>query len=207
MATSQQKSKVARIRLIAGETAEAFADIIGKSISTLRSLESGRLKLSEQTASEISGATGVSFTWLMSGENSDPICSGRKPVPLFTTDKYIAHRAKKRSPASRWGLGVHGKLDAFFLADPVQQIISSICRAEEEGNGDIALYHLEKFAADLSKLFPSPKNKERLYQLLVELGDSISVSGETMIDDGADDDIPEPKPQKKQPSRKSKRPA
>lgn len=96
MATSQQKSKVAQTRLITGETAEAFADIIGKSLPTLRSLETGRLKLSEKTALDISRATGVSLRWLLDDKSIPPFCDDTHPATPFTKESYVHHIAKKR---------------------------------------------------------------------------------------------------------------
>lgn len=201
MATSQQKSKVAQTRLITDETAEAFADIIGKSISTLRSLESGRLKLSEKTASDISSATGVSFSWLMSEKNTDPIVGGVEPAEPFTKETYVHHTAKKRR-------SVFSKnVDNLFLLMPFSDIVYAICGATEIGKGDIALYYLEKFAKDLTKKFPAPKDERKAARKLMLLGESIEAGGCAHEDKLGGSNVPLPKPQKKRPSRKSKRPA
>ena len=204
MATSQQKSKVAQTRLITGETAEAFADIIGKSISTLRSLESGRLKLSEKTASDISSATGVSFSWLMSEKNTDPIVGGVEPAEAFTKETYVHHTAKKRRPV------FSENVDNLFLFMSFSDIVYAICGATEIGKGDIALYYLEEFAKNLTKKFPAPKDERKAARKLMLLGESLEDGGRAHGDKLGGSDIPLPDmttPQKKRPYRKPKRSA
>ncbi len=203
MATSQLKSKVARLRLITGETAESFADIIGKSMSTLRSLETGRLKLSKKTASEISAETGVSLNWLMSEKNTDPVCRGMKPPAPFTKDSFVRHRAKKR--AFIRDLSPELQLMLHFT---IRDILMAIYGAAERGNGDIALYYLEKFAEDLGKEFPYPRDTAKAARALILLGEKLEGSGVGEEDEAGGSNVPLPdmsKPQKKQPSRKSKR--
>ena len=204
MATSQQKSKVAQTRLITDETAEAFAEIIGKSISTLRSLESGRLKLSEKTASDISSATGVSFSWLMSEKNTDPFIGGVKPAKPFTKETYEHHSSKKRRRL------FSNDIPNLMLRFPIRDIVSAVCSAVEKGNGDIALYYLEKFAEDLAKQFPPAQDRRKAARELILLGECLMGGGVAEEDDLGGSNIPLPDmtmPQKKRPSRKSKRPA
>ena len=49
-----------------------FGKLVGKPLGTVKSLEAGRLKLSEKTAKVISEKTGVSMGWLLS-------CDVRRP--------------------------------------------------------------------------------------------------------------------------------
>ncbi len=62
---SLQKTPVARLRQILGLSVEAFGELIDKSNSTVTKLETGILKLSEETAHEIAQQTGVAMQWLM----------------------------------------------------------------------------------------------------------------------------------------------
>jgi transcriptional regulator with XRE-family HTH domain len=57
------------LRQILGLTVEEFAKLIGKSLTTVNSLETGRLKLSEETAFRISQETGVEMHWLLKGKS------------------------------------------------------------------------------------------------------------------------------------------
>lgn len=201
MATSQQKSKVAQTRLITGETAEAFADIIGKSLSTLRSLESGRLNLSEDTAKEIASKTGVSFLWLKGDKATVPHCGGYlkagELLTPFTRETYIKHSAKKRS---RLAASEPCRLS---ICIALSGITGTLASAYEKEAGDVALYYLEKFAEDMRKQFGSPVDTKRAHHLKVLLGESLVgdaiAEGDTS---GNDWEIEKPTPQKKQPSRK-----
>ena len=202
MATSQQKSKVAQTRIITGETAEAFADIIGKSLSTLRSLETGRLKLSEKTALEISSATGVSFGWLLSGKNTPPVCGSLRQELPYTKESFVHHTAKKRRPRLK-EFNPELKLWLHFA---FRDIFMAVYGAAENGNGDIALYYLEKFAADLGKQFPAPKDRGKAARQLNFLGEGLSMGGVVEEDEEGGSNVPLPTPQKKQPFPR-KRPA
>lgn len=201
MATSQQKSKVAQTRLITGETAEAFADIIGKSLSTLRSLETGRLKLSEKTASDISSATGISLRWLLDDKITPPFCDNTRPQTPFTKESYTHHTAKKRRSISQ----IDTPELKLMLNFAVRGILSAVHGAAERGNGDIALYYIEKFAEDLGKQFPPAKDRRKAARALIFLGESLMGEGAAEEDEQGGSNVPLPdltKPQKKQPSRK-----
>jgi hypothetical protein len=160
------------------------------------------LKLSEKTASDISSATGVSFSWLMSEKNTDPIVGGVKPAKPFTKETYVHHSSKKRR-----SLFSHDTPD-LMLRFPISDIVSAVCSAVEKGNGDIALYYLEKFAEDLAKQFPPSHDRRKAARTLMFLGESLQVYGVATEDKLGGSDVPLPDmttPQKKRPSRKSKR--
>jgi hypothetical protein len=62
---STRSTTVAIVRQEIGTPAVDFGKMIGKSLGTVKSLEAGRLKLSEKTAKVISEKTGVSMGWLL----------------------------------------------------------------------------------------------------------------------------------------------
>ena len=201
MATSQLKSKVARLRLITGETAESFAGIIGKSMSTLRSLETGRLKLSEKTASQISCATGVSLRWLLEDKITPPFCEKARSSEPFTKETYVHHIAKNRRPDFK-PLIPDVKLTLHIA---FTDIVNSVYGALERGNGDIALYYIEKFAEDLGKQFPCAKDRRKAARALILLGEQFMGDGVAEEDELGGSNVPLPDmstPQKKQPSRR-----
>jgi transcriptional regulator with XRE-family HTH domain len=86
MRPSSKRTTVAVLREILGLSVEELAGLIGKSVPTVQSLESGRLKLSQETAVEISKKTGVSLKWLLDGKTRlEPYYddgSGPKPYDL-----------------------------------------------------------------------------------------------------------------------------
>jgi hypothetical protein len=63
---STRSTTVAVVRQRTGLSALDFGKLIGKPLGTVKSLEAGRLKLSEGTAMVISEKTGVSMVWLLS---------------------------------------------------------------------------------------------------------------------------------------------
>src|SRR5215467_11873873 len=62
---SKRKTTVAVLRQVLGLSVEEFAKLIGKSATTINSLETGRLKLAEETAFKIQEETGVEMEWLL----------------------------------------------------------------------------------------------------------------------------------------------
>jgi hypothetical protein len=72
MRKSEQRTKVAVLRSVIGLSAQDFADLIGRKFDTVRSLESGRLKLSPKLASRIGIETDVDMVWLLDDETTGP---------------------------------------------------------------------------------------------------------------------------------------
>jgi transcriptional regulator with XRE-family HTH domain len=72
VAKSQQRTKVAIVRAAIGISAKEFAALIGKSIHTVKALESGRLALSHELAYEISKRVGVNVYWLIDEKQTGP---------------------------------------------------------------------------------------------------------------------------------------
>jgi transcriptional regulator with XRE-family HTH domain len=70
---SAQRTTTAVLRLATGLSAEEFAQLIGKSLPTVRSLESGKLALSESTAGAITKKTGIHLGWLLNADPSAPL--------------------------------------------------------------------------------------------------------------------------------------
>jgi len=72
MRTSSKKTTPAVLRSILGITDVEMAELLGCSPSTIHSVESGRLKLSESLALRMSLVTGVDLMWLLDGDTSKP---------------------------------------------------------------------------------------------------------------------------------------
>ena len=64
---------VAAVRSYLNLRQKDFAELISCSSATVQSIELGRLSLSLKLAARISDRTGVSMSWLMSGDVSKPI--------------------------------------------------------------------------------------------------------------------------------------
>jgi transcriptional regulator with XRE-family HTH domain len=97
---------VAVVRHETGLSAQEFAELIGKSYPTLKSLESGRLKLSERTALDISRATGVSLEWLLAGDPKTLPTTHQETV--WTREQFSWHEAEKIKERMHKRIRKHG---------------------------------------------------------------------------------------------------
>jgi transcriptional regulator with XRE-family HTH domain len=139
MAVSQQRTKVAQLRATIGVTGEEFARMTGKTVHTVSSWESGRLKLSEKAAARISEETSASMTWLLHDERSGPPVDSLGDV--ITKESFEAHRAAVTPLGKKMGSTRISLVDTF--ADLLTLISSDPERFA------IAAYRASKFLAQL----------------------------------------------------------
>jgi hypothetical protein len=106
VAKSQQKTTVAVLRQIIGFDAESFARFIGRSVSTVKSVESGRLALSRELAKSISRRTGIAIAWLCAGDpTAEPYSNSTNAIPETESSgeadsAEAAPATQKRGPVS-----------------------------------------------------------------------------------------------------------
>jgi hypothetical protein len=94
---STRSTTVSVVRLETELPAPAFAELIQTPYSTLKSLESGRLKLSGKMALKIAHATGVSAEWLLHGDPTEsPVTDSGEPWNREAFEKHEADRIKSR---------------------------------------------------------------------------------------------------------------
>jgi transcriptional regulator with XRE-family HTH domain len=67
-----QKTPAAVLRKILGITDHEMADKLKRSVHTIRSIESGRLKLTHELATKMFHETGISPAWLLNGDPGAP---------------------------------------------------------------------------------------------------------------------------------------
>jgi DNA-binding XRE family transcriptional regulator len=146
MRHSLQKHNVARLRVIIGENQEVFAKLIGCSVHTLQSVETGRFKLSEELARRISAATDVDLDWLRQNDlTAEPkVANSKFPYTRSTFENAQAQRHLGTPDfiatiAPDYLLGSYGQLRA---------IISS---AGKRGEGGVVIWKLGRFIDDLRK--------------------------------------------------------
>src|ERR1700756_3106949 len=72
---SKEKTNVATLRILLGEKQDGFAKLIGCSIHTLQSVETGRMKLGKSLAARISLITGVHIEWLLKNLKCKPFAA------------------------------------------------------------------------------------------------------------------------------------
>jgi transcriptional regulator with XRE-family HTH domain len=150
---SRKKTPVAALRLMLGLSAQEFASLIGKSISALTSLETGRLALSEETANSIARQTGVAVAWLLDGNSkqkpyvSTSVDGSREP---YTKEHFERIQAAKDASAKRKSNPENRLIGAIAT---VTDWLSLYNKAEENGEGDLARYLMRNFLEELVERF------------------------------------------------------
>ena len=148
---SQRKTTVAVLRQLLGLSVEEFAKLIGKSATTINSLETGRLKLSEETAFTISKETGVEMFWLLKGRPKDkPYTldeSNGEDRPYTKEDYEVTQARKEQEPPS--------KLDPDRLIlnglGSVLNWLPIYAKAQQDGKGYLANYLLHQCLKELAE--------------------------------------------------------
>lgn len=93
MRTSSRKTTTAVLREILGIKDFEMAGILDRKVHTIHSLESGRLKLSQELATKMFHETGISLDWLLNGDPAAPPVSGRGEP--YTRVKFEQAQAEK----------------------------------------------------------------------------------------------------------------
>ena len=154
-----RSTTVAIVRQETGLSAKAFGELIGKPLTTIKSLESGRLKLSEKMALVISERTGVSMSWLLSGNlEKAPVDNYGKPWNRNTFEVIEIMRPLKRA-----GLGDSSTTGETIIKSATTRVQSILSRLLSKGdNFLIAASRIDRFLNDVeSELCREPKSESR----------------------------------------------
>jgi transcriptional regulator with XRE-family HTH domain len=150
MRPSKLKHPVAVLRKILDLGQKELAEIVGCSVATIQSVELGpnRMKLSEHLAQQISQTTGVSFSWLISGNPHIPPLD-HDGLP-FTLQTYEAWCIKTQFNISdvKSTLFTH-----IFTWTVIADICAIILRAFEARRFNALQYHLSESVNELKKEF------------------------------------------------------
>ena len=224
MALPQHKTCLSILRSILGPGAgnEArFAKKIGRSISWLTKASCGQIPLTEDAAVRIGYETGINVRWLMAGDaTKPPVDKDRQP---YTLETYAAHREAMREGLDDKEAAANDEDIAAIL----RKILQSYVSARKQKRGGLFTYHLQNAGETLLLEFGSDDIKEsplvahivENLQNLVEGGEDFHLLypctdqkwQEEFLENYQKEPVSAPPtkttPQKKQPSRKSKRPA
>lgn len=148
---SKKKTTVAVLRTLLGLTVEEFAKLIGKSLTTVNSLETGRLKLSEKTAHTISQETGVEMHWLLKSKPKEKPYVFDESDGLnrpYTKEVFEIAQARKKVEAP-----IEHNPDRLLVSalQSVAQWISIYTSAVQSGKGYLADYLMSQFLNDLGQ--------------------------------------------------------
>jgi transcriptional regulator with XRE-family HTH domain len=154
MTESQGRTKLAQLRKVLGISAREFADLMGRSVDTVKSLESGRLALSRNLADDINFNLGVSMSWLLDeGVTGGPIDdNGQEP----TADQMLARSAAVEAEIGSMTKKSARELYPLLMGEALTRILKN---AAEHPDYYLAFYRTAKFFVKLEEEFvPSEKH-------------------------------------------------
>jgi transcriptional regulator with XRE-family HTH domain len=172
VAKPKLKTTVSVLRTTIGMSAKKFAGLIGRSIHTVKSVESGRLALSEDLAMKISHETGVDTRWLLGGNPQTPpfpgdIAQDGKDYAKEVFERVRAAREDKKSPFPE---GEHTREEQLMCLLFRFTFFYSSARAN--GEEVMALYRLHDFEGDLAEQFGLSLD-EPAFELALKAGRSL----------------------------------
>jgi transcriptional regulator with XRE-family HTH domain len=150
---SLQKTPVARLRQKLGLSVEAFAELIDKSYSTVTKLEVGILKLSAETAHQITEETGTALEWILDASPEeepywiDPADNRKRPWTKQIFEQIQAYKLEPhppfKDPRPAW------RLVRAMMA--TGRWLSIYSWAEKNGQTEVAQYLITKFLNGLAE--------------------------------------------------------
>jgi len=202
---SQQKTRLAKLRALLGSmgSESRFPELVGLSASWIKKASAGNLPMTSKAAAAIFEATGISLLWLMGEGEDEPVQEdGRTPYTLDSFNKWKWSRRDEESP-----------MNTFHNTLAVAQIFQVLAAVSQTKRESVAACELWEFVQsfeknnglntdaddycagmlrEVEKVFrkPAPLDKRPLAERIIKGRQA-----------------PATTPQKKQPSRKSKRPA
>ena len=144
MRHSSEKHNVARLRVLLGEKQEAFARLIGCSVHTLQSVETRRLKLSEELARRIAAATDIDLNWLQQDNLTTEPCVANSTF-RYTRSAFDNAQAHRRlgTPDSIANIAPDYMLASYG------QLRAIISDAAKRGEGGVVIWKLARFIDEL----------------------------------------------------------
>ena len=142
MAKSQFRTTAAVLRSILNKSAEAMAEFVDCSISTIKSVESGRLKLSPSLAERMYHETGISKQWLLAGDPLAPPISWRDDP--YTFQAFVRAQAWKNYHDRMPKMKVTKDFVGFAVR--LRAILAS---ADRRKTYHMTAYHVGEFLKDL----------------------------------------------------------
>jgi hypothetical protein len=148
---STLKTTAAVLRSIAQEKDVVWAEMLGKSVHTIRHLEAGTLKLSATLAAKMNYETGISIKWLMDeDETAPPVAADGTP---YTKKIYDNAQARKKYFATVKDEDVRST-----VWHALRLICAILVSANRKRNYHLAVYRTAKALAELRDEFGEAKD-------------------------------------------------
>ena len=184
-----------------------WAEMLGKSVYSIRHLEAETLKLSAALAAKMNYETGISIKWLMDGDpTAPPVTADGKP---FTKEVYDNARARKKYFATVKDDDVRNT-----VTDVLRAYCAILVNANRKRKFHLAVYRTAKALAELRDEFGEAKDFAGYDTVLAYMGLSVRVwpilpvrkhLPEVLDLSPLPDKQPTPKPKSKRPSKKRPR--
>ena len=152
MAKPQSKTTVSVLRSIIGIPARELAKLTGRSIHTIKSVESGRLALSEELALKMSIETGICAQWLVNGDPHAPPLNDLPLPPDHRDSVFTKGYFEKRRADREEGLDELNRSGGATMLDSAR-LWAINAAAVESGNGRLVRYRISKFLRELKNEF------------------------------------------------------
>jgi transcriptional regulator with XRE-family HTH domain len=137
-----------------GLSVEELAELICKTVPTIRSLESGRLKLGQETALAIAQETGVSVYWLLAGDPSTEPFGEDQGGVRFKYSKDIYEVVQSQGAESGYPpLEITPTLLHAATVRHCTDWLPIFASAQKAGKGDLAVFLLRRFFAEMKERF------------------------------------------------------
>ena len=150
MRTSTKRTPVAVLRTIIGIKDFEMAELLGCSCPTIHSLESGRLKLSENMVERLLHETGIAPEWLLGG---NPLAVPRslrgERYTKSSFDRAQAAKAVLDRPPETWLLNE--------ALDLCARLVSTLSKASAQKKYQLAFYKASKAIQALASDFGQDK--------------------------------------------------
>jgi transcriptional regulator with XRE-family HTH domain len=151
---SLKKTPVAVLRNMLELSIDEFGKLVGIAPSSVKSLENGRLALSEKTAFRIKDETGVSVAWLLNGNSKQKPYVERLPdgsSTLYTKERFERIQATKLEPNDESQEKLELRYDRAIAI--ITDWLSAYFHADEKGEADLAEYLMRKALEEIVDRF------------------------------------------------------
>lgn len=127
MRTSKKRTPAAILRVILGVKDAEMAELLNCARATIHSLESGRLRMSEEMAKRMFHETEISPEWLLAGDPEAPPVSARgEPYTKEIFDHAQAEKTRRNRPPGEWLM-----MDALDLSARLVAVLTSASNRNE----------------------------------------------------------------------------
>jgi hypothetical protein len=200
--TSQQKTRLAKLRAILGPSGSEsrFPKLVGLSPSWIKKCSAGHLPMTARAASAIHDATGVDLGWLMGDSESEWVVEhGGKP---YTLESYSNWKYTKDSAE-----GDYARLYNPVSLRMILRVLANVATTKKQTAASCELFEFaQKFKTTFGVAESSGEYGAEMLKVLARLERPTAEDNRPLAEriiKGRQ--TPAPTPQKKQPSRKSKR--